>query len=330
MRRRPAAALVALALAAAACGDDAKPAGSSATTTTVGEATTTTVGDATTTTLTATTTTAPPALVSATRVFVDESRVTPASGEQPERPERTLDVWIDALDSDEPRPLVIFAHGLTGHPRSHVLLREHLAAAGFVVASPAFPLTNRDSGRADAGDISGQVGDVGFVIDSMLADAEFGPRIDPDRIGVIGHSLGGLTTAGVALSADGDPRVDAAVVMSAGFGQVRDDVSVMVLHGDADLVVPIDSSIGSWAFAEGNRRMFVTLVGGDHISGILDDESDHGPIVRGLTAAFFAHELRHDPTGAVAAATAIGGDLVTIEAGTPDGPLAEWTAFLAS
>lgn len=328
MTRRLLAATLALGLVAAGCSDDGGREAGPTTTTTVAESATTTTTTSTTTTTT-TTTTVPPVVVNATRVFVDDGRATPATGDQPELPDRTLDVWVDALDTDDVRPLVIFAHGLTGHPRSHLLLREHLADAGFVVASPAFPVTNQDSGFANAGDIEGQVGDVSFVIDSMLEDPDFGPLIDPERIGVIGHSLGGLTTAGAALSEDGDHRIGAAVVMSAGFGQVRDDVAVMVVHGDSDRIVPIASSTASWAFAPANRRMFVTLVGGNHVLGILDDETDYGPIVRGLAAGFFAQELAHDPAGAVAEALAIGGDLVTIEAGTPDGSLDDWADYFA-
>lgn len=327
MNRRLAVLAVTAALIAGACGDDADGEAAPTPTSTTAASTTTTVAESTTTTTSTTTTEAPaPEVVSATRVFVDESRVTPASGEQAESPERTLDVWVDALSGDDQRPLVIVAHGLTGHPRFHEMLRVHLAEAGFVVAAPVFPLTNRDSGLADASDIAGQVGDVSFVIDSMLEDPEFGPLIDPGRIGVIGHSLGGLTTAGVALSAEGDGRISAAMVMSAGFGQVRPGIAVLVLHGDADGLVPIASSTASYAIAE-ERRMFVTLLGGDHNTGIGDDDSDYGPVVRGFAAAFFAHELGHDPSGAVDALLAADVSLASVEAGTADGPLDDWTGY---
>ncbi len=40
--------------------------------------------------------------------------------------------------------------------------------------------------------------DLSAVIDGMLADATFGPRIDVSRIGAAGHSLGGYTVLALA------------------------------------------------------------------------------------------------------------------------------------
>jgi hypothetical protein len=51
--------------------------------------------------------------------------------------------------------------------------RRYLAEECFVVVAPAFPLTNND-------------------VEGGFANA--GPLVDPDRIGMIGHSLGGLMT----------------------------------------------------------------------------------------------------------------------------------------
>jgi pimeloyl-ACP methyl ester carboxylesterase len=205
--------------------------------------------------------------------------------------------------------------------------RRELAAQCFVVVAPAFPLTNNDVPNAflNAGDTAGQVGDVSLLIDEMLADDALAPFIDPGRIGALGHSLGGLTTAGAALSPDGDQRISAAVVISAGFGDVRDDVAVMVLHGDADNVIAVDSSITSYAFVDG-RGIFVTLLGGDHIAGIIDGESIYGPVVRGLTGAFFAHELDNG-SAPIDAVPELRLDLATIEARTADGPLDDWAEY---
>ena len=123
--------------------------------------------------------------------------------------------------------------------------RRSLAAQCFVVVAPAFPLTNNDvpGAWANAGDVTGQIGDVSFLIDEVLGDADLAPLVDPDRIGMIGHSLGGLTTAGAAIAPDADARISAAVVMSAGFVEARPDVAVMVLHGDADAVVPFYKAV---------------------------------------------------------------------------------------
>lgn len=337
------------ALVAAACGDEStspaadSPPSSAATSVTTTSAAAvptsaapiTTAPPATTTPATETTVVADTAegcdvVPTEMRTLVDETRPTPATGSTAELDSRTLDVWVDRPAEPGPWPLLVFAHGLTGHPRSHETHRSHLAAACFVVVAPAFPLTNNDVANAwlNAGDVSGQFDDVSFLIDEMLADPELSAAIDGERIGVIGHSLGGLTTAGAAISPGADQRITAAVVMSAGFVEARDDVAVMVLHGDADTVVPVGVGTGAYDLLEG-RAVMVTLLGGDHLSGITDGESDYGPVVRGVTAAFFAHELENR-AATVEVLFELPLDLAAIEARTADGPLDDWTDYFAA
>lgn len=336
MRRRLVAVVCVAVVLATACGDDG---GGAAPTTSTSSTSTTTTSPTTSSTTTAapstTSTTTVPARGFETEVltatYVDESRITRATAETDEQPSRTIDVWIDRPLTDEPRPLVIFAHGLTGHPRSHEMLRRHLATEGFVVVSPAFPLTNNDvpGGFMNAGDTAEQVTDVSFLIDSVRADADLAPLLADGPVGMIGHSLGGVTTAGAALSlTTGDDRIGAAVVMSAGFGgTLRDAIPVMVLHGDADGTVPYESGVTAYA-ALTDRRMFVTLLGGDHIRGILDDDSDLGRAVRGLSAAFFADALGVE-AGHVAALDAVPLAEVTIEAADAEGALIDWIDYFA-
>jgi hypothetical protein len=115
--------------------------------------------------------------------------------------------------------------------------------------------------------------------------------------------------------------------MSASFGPPRDDIAVMVVHGDSDQL--IDYSFGENAYASlSGDRMFVTLLGGDHTAGIIDDESDLGTVLRGLTGAFFSHEVDNDP-GTIAEVAELPLDLVSVEAGTAAGPLDDWRDFFA-
>lgn len=218
-----------LVLSIAACSDDGEStsAQGSSTSTTQAPASSTTVATTLAPTTLAPTTLAPTTTIeddegctadaTEMRTLVDETRPTPATQDADELPSRTIDVWIDRPTTEGPWPLIVFSHGLTGHPLSHMTHRRELAAQCFVVVAPAFPLTNTDVPNAfmNAGDTAGQVGDVSFLIDEMLADDALAPFIDPGRIGALGHSLGGLTTAGAALSADGDQRISAAVVISA-------------------------------------------------------------------------------------------------------------------
>lgn len=328
MQRRSAilATLLAFGLVAASCSDDdgreATP--TTTTTTSVAPVTTAATTTAAPTTVAPTTSAAPVEQAQIARTYVDDSRITPVGSATDELPSRTIDVWIDTPATAEPAPLIIFAHGLTGHPRSHEMHRIDLAANGFVVVAPAFPLTNNDVPGAffNAGDIDGQVEDVSFLIDAVLADPELAGRIDPDRIGMIGHSLGGLTTAGAAVGVNADTRISAAVVMSAGFVTPRSGVSVMVLHGDADLIVPYVSGTASYAQL-GERRLLVTLIDGNHLEGIIDDDSPLGVAVRGITAAFFATEL-----GVVGPSIdSLPLERLTVEAGNSGGVFDDWREY---
>ena len=119
---------------------------------------------------------------------------------------------------------------------------------------PAFPLTNRDVPGAlrNFPDVVNQPGDVSFVIDQVLAanedpDSPLHGLVDPEAIGMVGHSLGGATTWAVAFNtATRDERIDSATVfagltlaMPGGEFAYDSGLPLLVMHGDAD-DVPID------------------------------------------------------------------------------------------
>ena len=171
-----------------------------------------------------------------TETFVDESRDTPRSGDAPKVPGRTLvtTTWypadvapggapvVDAPPdvSGAPYPVILVSHGFSATPASYEELLSSLAAAGFVVVAPQFPLSS--GGRAaspDAADVVNQPGDISFLIDQILdaPDDDSGPFgiLDPDAIGVAGHSNGGITTLGlIAHTCCRDDRIEAAAVLA--------------------------------------------------------------------------------------------------------------------
>src|SRR5690606_38473865 len=74
--------------------------------------------------------------------FVDTSRSTPHPSGVVE-PQRTLVTAIYRPAKRKGRfPLIVFSHGIAGHPRKFTKLFAKWAAAGYVVAAPVFPLTN--------------------------------------------------------------------------------------------------------------------------------------------------------------------------------------------
>ncbi|WP_230686720.1 alpha/beta hydrolase family protein [Catellatospora vulcania] len=166
-------------------------------------------------------------------------------------------------------PVVLFSHGLHGLPAYYQQITTRLAAAGFVVAAPAYPFTNHDANPFKQTDMANQPADGSAVLTSLLKlDGKAGDRLaghlDGAHIGVAGHSAGGFTSAGM-LANSRDTRVDAAIVISGGsMGAFRGSrTPVLFVHGDADGVVGY--KLGRDAYnATSWPRAFLTLLGGDH------------------------------------------------------------------
>ncbi len=102
---------------------------------------------------------------------------------------------VGAVAVEGRKPLVILSHGQGGSALGHHDLASFLAANGYIVASLEHPGDNvRDgSGVGTADVLFGRPRQVSALIDALQADAQWGHRIDPDRIGVAGFSMGGYT-----------------------------------------------------------------------------------------------------------------------------------------
>ena len=180
-----------------------------------------------------------------TETFVDTSRKTESANGQGNAPARTLVTVIHYPQSDGPFPLIVLAHGRTGHPNKFSQLTTAWASAGFVVAAPVFPLTSNQTTFETDADYINQPADVSFVIDRVLArsqdhDGPLARRVDKRHIGVSGLSLGGATVYGIAFnSCCRDHRIDAALVM-AGILLPYDgafefpSVPLLIIHGNSD------------------------------------------------------------------------------------------------
>jgi predicted dienelactone hydrolase len=141
-----------------------------------------------------------------------------------------------------PFPLVIFSHGYGGCGLQSVFFTEELARHGYIVVAPdhddalcAIQPGNRSRGAlaefdlrqfsdADAFTDASYVDrrdDIRAVIDEFLRlnnvnGSVFEGTIDPEKIGMSGHSLGGYTTMGVIGGWDSwhDSRIDAALMFA--------------------------------------------------------------------------------------------------------------------
>ena len=98
-------------------------------------------------------------------------------------------------------PLIVVSHGTGGSALQMMWLGQTLAAHGYIVAAVNH---HGNTGAEDAPTIPGFVlwwerpRDLTVLIDRLLADSTFGPRIDSARIGAAGFSLGGYTMIEIA------------------------------------------------------------------------------------------------------------------------------------
>jgi dienelactone hydrolase len=215
------------------------------------------------------------------------------------RPLRTL-IWYPGTGG--PFPLVLASHGLGGEPEDLADLGRKIAAAGFVVAAPAYPNTNARA-KLQIGDLVNQPADASYVIGEVLKQ---NVRADPGRIAAAGHSGGGYTTCGLLSGSTRDTRLKAGIVLAG--GQLNGDFSgppaeMLFVHGDHDPTVPY--ATGRTAYAKVPwPKAFLTVLGADHASYLLGAGNTANTVVSKTMLDF----LRYSLYGDAAAGDRLGSD----------------------
>jgi dienelactone hydrolase len=180
--------------------------------------------------------------------FVRGSRAT--LGHEGEGPPRTLvtTVWFPRA-AEGPHPLVVYSHGFLSNRRGGTYLAEYLAGRGYVVAAADHPRTRRWApGGPVIDDVVNQPADLSALIDRILAwderERPFPGAVDPERVGVVGLSLGGMTVTLAAFHPElRDPRVKAAVSIAGPMSVFAPSffagapVAFLMVAGDGDVVV---------------------------------------------------------------------------------------------
>jgi predicted dienelactone hydrolase len=131
----------------------------------------------------------------------DSTAETPHSIGPSDSPWFRLGQWADdAQPLDRRFPLIVLSHGTGGSASIIAWIATALASRGYVVAGVNHP------GNTSLGEYTAEgfllwwerARDVTTVITSILRDPQFGPRVDPMRIGAAGFSLGGYTVIAIA------------------------------------------------------------------------------------------------------------------------------------
>lgn len=212
-------------------------------------------------------------------VLVDRSRSTPASGELASSPERVLatTVWLPESDGARGLPLIVYAHGFMGNRSENTRLCRHLAGRGFVVVAVDFPRTSSESeGEPVFADLPQQPVDIRFVIDALL-ERSLDPqnplhgRLDGERIGLVGLSLGGMTAQLIAFHPRlRDPRIDAVVSIAGPVSMfsrrffVDLPLPFLMVAGDIDAIVDYPTN-GLAVLERVPQARLLTLAGGSHV-----------------------------------------------------------------
>ncbi|MFT4036899.1 MAG: hypothetical protein QM692_01865 [Thermomicrobiales bacterium] len=116
----------------------------------------------------------------------------------------------DAAPAPGRYPLTLLSHGSGSAPLVLRDLALQLARAGFVVAMPVHPGDNRDD-RSQQGTLQtlrDRPRQLQQALEAVLADPALSTAVLPERVAVIGHSLGAYTALALA---GGEPRTLPAV-----------------------------------------------------------------------------------------------------------------------
>ncbi len=217
-------------------------------------------------------------------VLVDESRPTSENRGVPGKPERTfpLTVWYPR-DVEGRLPLIIHSHGILSNRTELEFAAVYLAGLGYIVAAPDYPLTSGNTeGDANGMDVVNQPADISFLIDSLLEwpddERPFAAEPDPDRIGLSGYSLGGLTSYLATYHPRWrDPRVRATAAIagpSTGFTTQffsNSDAQLLSIAGTADALIEYAGN-GATMLERAPHSSLLVIDGGSHLgfAGIAD------------------------------------------------------------
>ena len=230
-----------------------------------------------------------------------------------------------------PFPLLIASHGWSAASAQQLGWAQHFASWGFVVAVPDFPNTLTPDAQVDQGIIRQLVA----LYSNPSTDSPAKGKVDPARVGLEGHSAGGLATT---LAAQGispgavvlfDP-VDAADAGAAAYANLCSPLLGIFANGSSC------NNSAEWStFATDTSAplVFFHVVGSTHCDGENQDRGAACGLVCGgaadptrqaiyaryATAFFLAHLKGDTAAAALFAPAALAADPGIADAGTQAG-----------
>jgi dienelactone hydrolase len=174
---------------------------------------------------------------------------------------------------------LMYSHGYSSARSEGTRAAQRLAARGYIVVAPDFPLTNMfaNGSSPDVNDAANQPGDVSFLIDKLLAASDdaahpLAHAVDAERIGALGVSLGGLTTLLVTYHPRfHDPRIKVAMPIAplasfftADFYTKTRRVPLLLVHGDNDAFIDYETNARRAFMRAGTSARLITVARGSH------------------------------------------------------------------
>jgi predicted dienelactone hydrolase len=234
--------------------------------------------------------------------LVDRSRtVSTAAGSAP----RSFDTIVRyPIGLRGPFPLIVFGHGYAVTPAPYSRLLDRWTKAGYIVASPIFPLENAGApGGPNENDLPNQPGDMSLVISRLLhpatsAATKLQGLADLHRIAVSGQSDGGDTALAVAYDPSvRDPRISAAIILSGmedpfahRFAMPAHGPPLLAIQGSADTINPPGTTRALFDQASPPKYL-LTLVGAGHLPPYTEPGLEL-TTVEHMTLAFLNHYLK--------------------------------------
>ncbi len=216
----------------------------------------------------------------------DKYAMAPGFPEQPQSAVR------DANAREGTFPLIIFSHGFAGHRRQTTHLDCHLASHGYVVIAPdhvgntlmdimGLAMQMQKKGMGNMLELfqsfrDDRPQDASECINEALA-GNFSLNINPEQIGICGHSFGGWTSLATSIN---DDRIKAIVPLAPAGGkseqsiangidfslgkiEFKNEAPCFYLVADKDTLLPLESMHDLYQNTPQPKRMLV-LENSDH------------------------------------------------------------------